>query len=152
MSLPDRAPIELVTRSIAEPAGQGGRYAPWQFAALAGLLDARDRARQPLASISTSPSRGSGPRPAAWSTDDSAAEAERLGGRAAPRLRRPAKHATIATCSSVCLRPQVSARPPASGRGRPGRRPTTPSSPTCSLVDWKRLLARRSAARSSTRS
>jgi putative membrane-bound dehydrogenase-like protein len=42
----ERAPIELLTRTIAVPVGQGGRYAPWQFAALAGLLDARDQSNQ----------------------------------------------------------------------------------------------------------
>jgi putative heme-binding domain-containing protein len=44
VSQSNRAPIELVTRTIAMPAGQGGRYAPWQFMTLAGLLDARDHA------------------------------------------------------------------------------------------------------------
>src|SRR5205807_943742 len=31
-----------------EPAGQGGRFAPWQFSAFASLLDASARARKPL--------------------------------------------------------------------------------------------------------
>ena len=44
VSQSNRAPIELITRTIAVPAGQGGRYAPWQFTTLAGLLDARDHA------------------------------------------------------------------------------------------------------------
>ncbi len=35
----DEAVVELIGR----PAGQGGRYAPWQFDALAGLIAARDR-------------------------------------------------------------------------------------------------------------
>ena len=35
---------EAVARTIGKPAGPGGRYAAWQFAALAGLLEARDRA------------------------------------------------------------------------------------------------------------
>ena len=48
MSGNDRTPIELLTRTIAMPAGQGGRYAPWQFATLAGLLDAKDHGNQTL--------------------------------------------------------------------------------------------------------
>jgi putative membrane-bound dehydrogenase-like protein len=38
----------VVTRAISEPAGPGGRFAAWQFAALAGLLEARDRAHKPV--------------------------------------------------------------------------------------------------------
>ncbi|MBX6315350.1 MAG: HEAT repeat domain-containing protein, partial [Isosphaeraceae bacterium] len=34
--------------AILIPAGQGNRHAPWQFAALAGLLDAAERAKKPL--------------------------------------------------------------------------------------------------------
>ncbi len=34
-------------RSIGRPAGPGGRYAPWQYAALAGLLSARERSKAP---------------------------------------------------------------------------------------------------------
>ncbi len=34
-----------VARTIGKPAGPGGHYAPWQFAALAGLLAARDRSK-----------------------------------------------------------------------------------------------------------
>ena len=42
----DRTPIELLTRTITVPDGQGGRFASWQYAMLAGLLDARDHANQ----------------------------------------------------------------------------------------------------------
>jgi putative membrane-bound dehydrogenase-like protein len=38
----ERAPFELIEKALAVPAGQDGRYAPWQFSALAGLLEARD--------------------------------------------------------------------------------------------------------------
>ncbi len=38
-----------VVASIGRPAGQEGRFAPWQYSALAGLLSAWERARTPLA-------------------------------------------------------------------------------------------------------
>ena len=34
--------LEMIKQAIAVPAGKDGRYAPWQFMALAGLLEARD--------------------------------------------------------------------------------------------------------------
>jgi putative heme-binding domain-containing protein len=36
-------PLEAIKQSIAIPAGKDGHYAPWQFAALTGLLEARDK-------------------------------------------------------------------------------------------------------------
>jgi putative membrane-bound dehydrogenase-like protein len=42
----NRTPIELLTRTITVPDGQGSRFAPWQYTMLAGLLDARDHANQ----------------------------------------------------------------------------------------------------------
>src|SRR5262249_21040049 len=42
-ALPGQALTASIARSIGEPSGQRGRYAPWQFAALAGLIDARRR-------------------------------------------------------------------------------------------------------------
>jgi putative membrane-bound dehydrogenase-like protein len=48
-ALPGGGLSEAAVRSIGRPAGQGGRFAPWQFSALAGLLSARERARKPLA-------------------------------------------------------------------------------------------------------
>src|SRR6185312_11574572 len=36
-----------VARSIGQPAGQGGRYAAWQYSALAGLVSAWERAKSP---------------------------------------------------------------------------------------------------------
>jgi putative membrane-bound dehydrogenase-like protein len=77
-SLPDRGVLESLTRSIARPAGQGGRYAAWQFAALAGLLAARDRAR------ARAPLDLDRPFADMWNTartlvtDDSAGEPDRL--------------------------------------------------------------------------
>ncbi len=47
-ALPESGLNAAVARSIGEPAAPGGGYAPWQFAALAGLLDARDKARSSL--------------------------------------------------------------------------------------------------------
>jgi putative membrane-bound dehydrogenase-like protein len=46
VSRKDRLPIDQLVRAIAVPAEQGGRYAPWQFTALALLLDARDKSDQ----------------------------------------------------------------------------------------------------------
>jgi putative heme-binding domain-containing protein len=43
---PDQRPLEAVKKSIAIPGGKDGHYAPWQFTALAGLLEARDNAKQ----------------------------------------------------------------------------------------------------------
>jgi putative membrane-bound dehydrogenase-like protein len=49
VSLKTDAPIELITRAIAEPAAEGGRFAPDQFAMLYGLLDAHDHSSTPHA-------------------------------------------------------------------------------------------------------
>ncbi len=38
-----------LSRALGTPSLPGGRYAAWQFSALAGLLDASERARRPLA-------------------------------------------------------------------------------------------------------
>jgi len=78
VSLKDRAPFELINRAISVPAGQGSRYAPWQFTALAALLEARDRASKPPA-VDLDKPFGS-----VWSaarrliTDSSAVEAEQV--------------------------------------------------------------------------
>ena len=57
-------PLEMIKKAIAVPAGKDGRYAPWQFTALAGLLEARDKV--PAASRrSISTSRSSWVWPAA---------------------------------------------------------------------------------------
>ena len=40
---PNQYPLEAIKQSIAIRAGKDGHYAPWQFVALAGLLEARDK-------------------------------------------------------------------------------------------------------------
>jgi putative membrane-bound dehydrogenase-like protein len=44
----DRAGLESLAAALEKPAGQGGRFAAWQFAAVASLVDAAARARRPL--------------------------------------------------------------------------------------------------------
>ena len=41
----NQGPVEMIKKAIAVPAGNDGHYAPWQFTALAGLLEARDSRR-----------------------------------------------------------------------------------------------------------
>jgi len=77
-SLPKQSLDTAVTRSIGEPAGKGGRYAPWQFAALAGLVEARDRARSPLGLDLDKPFAGLWDASRGLLRDDSAGEADRL--------------------------------------------------------------------------
>ena len=110
-------------RSIGTPAGQGGRYAPWQFAALAGLLDARDQveARSSI-DLRQAVRAGSGPPPGALVADDAAAEADRLAavrllGHSAPDERRRS-------------RPARRLAPAAESRSRSSRRPSPPSATT----------------------
>ena len=79
VALKDPALFDGLTRTIAQPAGQGGRFAPWQFSALAGLLDARDRTGV-TANVDFEK-----PFAAVWSAarrvvdDESAPEPERIG-------------------------------------------------------------------------
>jgi putative membrane-bound dehydrogenase-like protein len=77
-SVQDRAAIDSVIRAIGTPAGQGGSYASWQFAALRGLLEAAGRAKHPV-ELGRQPGLlkliESARRVA---RDDSAGEAERL--------------------------------------------------------------------------
>jgi putative membrane-bound dehydrogenase-like protein len=77
-ALPGGGLSEQAVRSIARPAGQGGRYAPWQFSALAGLLAARERARQPLSIDLDRPLAGLRDAARLLVADDGAAEAERV--------------------------------------------------------------------------
>jgi putative membrane-bound dehydrogenase-like protein len=44
----DRTGIETVIRAVVTPAGQGGSYAPWQFAALRALLEASSKSPHPI--------------------------------------------------------------------------------------------------------
>jgi putative membrane-bound dehydrogenase-like protein len=69
---------EAAVRSIGEPAGQGGRYAAWQYAALAGLLAARERARSTRSIDLDRPFAGVWESARHLVSDDSAGEAERL--------------------------------------------------------------------------
>jgi putative heme-binding domain-containing protein len=47
-SIEDRSASESVIRAISTPAGQGGAYASWQFAAARGLFEASRRSRRPI--------------------------------------------------------------------------------------------------------
>jgi putative membrane-bound dehydrogenase-like protein len=77
-SLPDRSINEAVARSIGVPAGQSGRYAPWQLAAVAGLLEARHRSRKPLGLDLDQAFAGLWRAARGLLADDSAGEADRL--------------------------------------------------------------------------
>jgi putative heme-binding domain-containing protein len=48
-SMPDRHLLDSLVRTIGEPLGKSGAYASWQLAALSGLIEARERARNTLA-------------------------------------------------------------------------------------------------------
>jgi putative heme-binding domain-containing protein len=75
---PGGGPDEATIRSIGRPAGQGGRYAAWQFSALAGLLAARERTKVPP-SIETGPAfAGLWEAARRLVADEAAGEADRL--------------------------------------------------------------------------
>ena len=131
----DRA--DSVTRTIGEPAGQGGRYAPWQFAALAGLLDARDATEADPADDSRKPLRSSGtPLAQAGHRTIGPPRPIELGGRsscsAIPRAGRPSDRDLLVGL----LRPQVAVAP-ASGRDRSGATTDDPKVAQIVLRDWK---------------
>ena len=69
---------EAAVRSIGRPAGQGGRFAPWQFAALAGLLAARERSKTPLSIDLDRPFAGLWESARRLVPDEAADEADRL--------------------------------------------------------------------------
>ncbi len=69
---------EAVVRSIGRPAGRDGRFATWQYAALAGLLAARERSKTPLALDLDRPFAGVWESARRVVADDSADEASRL--------------------------------------------------------------------------
>ena len=77
-SLPGGGLDEAAARSIGRPAGQGGRYAAWQFSALAGLLAARERARTPLSTDFDRPFAGVWESARRVVAEESADETERL--------------------------------------------------------------------------
>jgi len=105
-SLPGASLNAALARSIGEPAGQGGRYAPWQFAALAGLVEARDRARRPLGLDLDNPFAGLWSASRRLLQDDTAGHADRL---AAVRLlgHAAAKNPADRDLLVGLLRPQV---------------------------------------------
>ncbi len=69
---------EAAVRSIGRPAGQGSRYASWQYSALAGLLAARERSRKPLALDVDVPFAALWESARRVVADDAADEADRL--------------------------------------------------------------------------
>jgi putative membrane-bound dehydrogenase-like protein len=77
-SLPGGGLEEAAARSIGRPAGQGGRYAAWQFSALAGLLAARERSKAPLSMDLDRPFAEMWEYARRLVSDDAAEEAERL--------------------------------------------------------------------------
>jgi putative heme-binding domain-containing protein len=138
--LSDRQLLDQVVRSISDPAGQGGHYAAWQFAALSGLLEARSRARKPLDIDLDKPLARLWGTCRHLVTDDAAAEGERIAavqllGRTASQF--PADRDLLLSI----LRPQVSiglqqASIAALGRG------SDPKLAELLLRDWKRRTPR----------
>jgi putative heme-binding domain-containing protein len=106
-TMPGQGLNAAVARLIGEPAGQGGRYAPWQFAALCGLLDARNRSRKPLSLELDKPLAKLSEAARRLAEDNGAAEADRL---AALRLlgHTAARNTADRDLLLGLLRPQVS--------------------------------------------
>jgi putative membrane-bound dehydrogenase-like protein len=132
----DRAPIELLTRKIAAPAGQGGRYAPWQFSTLAGLLEARDHATGTLVFDLDKPFTWVWAAAHRVFSDESAPEAERVG---AARLigygaRRNPKDRDLLV---GLLRPQISPGLQHAAVAALGRT-DDPKLAELLLIDWKK--------------
>ncbi|HEX3447199.1 MAG TPA: PVC-type heme-binding CxxCH protein, partial [Isosphaeraceae bacterium] len=132
----DRAPIELLTRSIAVPSGQGGRYAPWQFSTLAGLLEARDHPNRPFKLDLDKPFASVWAAAHRVVSDESAPEAERVGAvrLIGYRARRDLKNRDLLI---GLLRPQVSAGLQQAAVAALGRT-DDPKLADLLLVDWKR--------------
>ena len=134
-----------VARAVGKPSGPGGRFAPWQYAALAGLLDAARQSGKTLAQASTTPAwreavarldevAASALRTAA---DREAPEADRL---AALKLvgRDPGRADAERTLLAGLLTPQTpvgvqTAAVAASARGR------DPKLPAALLDGWPKL-------------
>ncbi len=149
VSLQDRAPFELINRAISVPAGQGSRYAPWQFTALAALLEARDRASKPPAVDLDKPFGAVWPAARRLIADSSAVEAERV---AAAQLigygaRRDSKDRDLLL---GLLRPQVSVQLQQAAVTALGRT-DDPKLADILFRDWKGYSPK-FATRSSTRS
>jgi putative membrane-bound dehydrogenase-like protein len=77
-TLSERGLNASVARAIGEPAGPNGRFAPWQFAALAGLAEARERAPRPQAFDLDKPFAALWDASRRLIRDDSAPDDERL--------------------------------------------------------------------------
>jgi putative membrane-bound dehydrogenase-like protein len=77
-AMPGGGLTEAVARTIGKPAGTEGRYAPWQFAAMAGLLAARDRSKRPLSLDLDKPFAGLWAAARGLVKDDQASVADRL--------------------------------------------------------------------------
>jgi putative membrane-bound dehydrogenase-like protein len=106
----DRRATAPLLRALDTPVGPGGRYAPWQFAALTGWLDAAGRARRPIdAGDGDDPRRAALFRSArALAGDDKAGDDDRV--RAVRLLNRDPAHADEdRTLLVALLRPQVPA-------------------------------------------
>ena len=117
---------EAAVRSIGQPAGQGGRYAPWQFSALAGLLAARERARTPLSIDMDKPFAGLWESARKLVEDDSADLADRLAAASLLGHSASRNHEPIATGSPACSgrgsRSHSSKRPSPAWHARATRR------------------------------
>ncbi len=77
-AMPGSGLNEAVARTIGKPAGTAERYAPWQFAAMAGLLGARERSKRPLSLDLDKPFAGLWAAARGLVKDDQAPAAERL--------------------------------------------------------------------------
>ena len=122
---------EAAVRSIGQPAGQGGRHAPWQFAALAGLIAARERSRTPLSIDLDRPFAGVWESARRLVGDDAADEAERLA--AVALLRHSAARNVRGPRSARRAAPSPGAGlAPAGGGGGAGTSAAKPGSPTSS--------------------
>ena len=101
---PGREAVEALTEGLATPARAGGQFAPWQFAALAGLLEGGDRVNRPRdAGLDrrVAPLRAAA---VALAGDDAAGEADRL---LAVRVLGLAPAAGDREALAALLRPQV---------------------------------------------
>ena len=74
----DRSAIDSLIGAIGTPAGKGGTYAPWQYAALRGLLDGSARSRQPIDLARERRLNGLLDAARRLARDDSASQADRI--------------------------------------------------------------------------
>lgn len=105
----DNQRMSTLVRTVATPAGQGGKVAGWQLAALAGLLDSAERARKPLDSQSGKALERIWGAARELALDEKASEDERV---QAVRLlgRDPAQRDADRDRLAKLLQPQVSTR------------------------------------------